>query len=133
MFISDPGSRILDFFTCRVQIQGSKKHRIPGSATLVTIRVFHCIKRWLLYVCFVEQAVEQAVEQERRRTEGEWRRIEDDLARMEEERLRERSGLSDIYYILYLFSFVARNLQTFATVWPCAIILLSQILPKWWV
>jgi hypothetical protein len=49
--------------------------------------------------------VEQAVEQERRRTEGEWRRIEDDLARMEEERLRERSGLSHIYYIFkYFFS-----------------------------
>ncbi len=44
------------------------------------------------------------MEQERRRTEGEWRRIEDDLARMEEERLRERSGLIHIYHI-FIFSF----------------------------
>jgi hypothetical protein len=49
--------------------------------------------------------VEQAVEQERRRTEGEWRRIEDDLARMEEERLRERSVLviSTKYRTFYIF------------------------------
>jgi hypothetical protein len=47
------------------------------------------------------------VEQERRRTEGEWRRIEDDLARMEEERLRERSGLCYIYYIFFILSFVS--------------------------
>jgi hypothetical protein len=34
MFLPDPGSRILvlDFYPSR--IQGSKKHRIPGSATL---------------------------------------------------------------------------------------------------
>jgi hypothetical protein len=62
--------------------------------------------------------VEQAVEQERRRTEGEWRRIEDDLARMEEERLRERSGsvISTIFLFFY-FSFLARNLRTFTTFW----------------
>ncbi len=44
------------------------------------------------------------MEQERRRTEGEWRRIEDDLARMEEERLRERSG-SIISTTFFIFSF----------------------------
>jgi hypothetical protein len=54
------------------------------------------------------QAVEQAVEQERRRTEGEWRRIEDDLARMEEERLRERSSsvISTTFFIFYFICFL---------------------------
>jgi hypothetical protein len=33
------------------------------------------------------------VEQERRRTEGEWRRIEEDMERMEAEKLRERAEL----------------------------------------
>jgi hypothetical protein len=48
------------------------------------------------------------VEQERRRTEGEWRRIEDDLARMEEERLRERSAsvISTTFFIFYFICFL---------------------------
>ncbi len=116
------------FFSMPDPIPGIQTALDPGSGstTLVSFRVFHCIKRWLDYIlcagCGAGGGAGEATNRGR---------VEENRGRSGEDgggEAQREVVLSDIYYIFYIlfYLFLARNLQTFTTFRPCAITLLCK-------